>query len=136
LALRYSIYHLLILSPKSIKDASIPARGISGQTYKGAIFWDTEIFMLPYYLNTDLASAKQIIQYRIDTLQGALIKAQSYGFKGAFYAWESQEDGFDACTDYNVTDVFTNRKVSTYFKDKQVHISAEIVYALKMYIDR
>src|SRR5690606_27762392 len=38
-------------------------------------------------------------------------------------------------TDHNVTDVFTNRLVRTYFKDKQVHISADIIYALKSYIE-
>lgn len=136
LALRYSIYHLLILSPKLSMNSSIPARGISGQTYKGAIFWDTEIFMLPFYLNTDLNSARSIIKYRISGLKGAKEKAKSYGYLGAFYAWESQEDGFDACTDYNVTDVFTNRPVRTYFRDKQVHISGDIVYAIKSYINR
>lgn len=136
LALRYSIYHLLILSPKFSEYTSIPARGISGQTYKGAIFWDTEIFMLPFYLNTDLKSAKSIIKYRISGLKGAKEKAKSYGYLGAFFAWESQEDGFDACTDYNVTDVFTNRPVRTYFKDKQIHISGDIVYAIESYIER
>jgi len=136
LALRYSIYHLLILAPSIYERASIPARGISGQTYKGAIFWDTEIFMLPFYLNTDINSARRIIEYRIEGLKGAKDKAKSYGYQGAFYAWESQEDGYDACTDYNVTDVFTNRNVRTYFKDKQVHISADIVYAIDQYIQR
>lgn len=136
LALRYSIYHLLLLSPNKIKNVSIPARGISGQTYKGAIFWDTEIFMLPFYLNTDLSSVKNIIQYRIHSLEAAKEKAKSYGFSGAFYAWESQENGYDACTDYNVTDVFTKRLIRTYFKDKQIHISGDIVYAIKAYVDR
>ncbi len=136
LALRYSIYHLLILAPNDYPQASIPARGISGQTYKGAIFWDTEIFMLPFYLNTDIKSARKIIEYRIHGLKGAKDKAKSYGYQGAFYAWESQEDGYDACTDYNVTDVFTNRDVRTFFRDKQVHISADIVYAIESYINR
>ena len=136
LALRYSIYHLLILAPRHSKNQSIPARGISGQTYKGAIFWDTEIFMLPFYLNTDLGSAKSILNYRIHGLKGAKDKALSYGYKGAFYAWESQEDGYDACTDYNVTDVFTNRLVRTYFKDKQIHISGDVVYAIISYMNR
>src|SRR5690606_13686294 len=102
----------------------------------GAIFWDTEIFMLPFYLNTNLKAAKNIILYRIKGLNGAKLKASYYGYKGAFFAWESQEDGHDACTDYNVTDVFTNRLIRTYFKDKQVHISADIIYALKSYILR
>jgi len=135
LALRYSIYHLLLLSPSISPCSSIPARGISGQTYKGAVFWDTEIFMLPFYLNTDIESAKSIIMYRVEALKGALLKAKEYGYRGAFYAWESQEGGYDACSDYNVTDAHTNRPVRTYFKDKQIHISADVVYAINAYIN-
>ncbi|MDF2698996.1 MAG: kojibiose phosphorylase [Haloplasmataceae bacterium] len=129
-SLRYSIYHLLILNQKHSDKVSIPARGISGQTYKGAIFWDTEMFMLPFYLNTDLQTAKNLVKYRINTLDGARRKAMEYGFRGAFYAWESQETGDDACSHFNVTDVFTNRPLRTYFRDKQVHISADIVYGI------
>jgi trehalose/maltose hydrolase-like predicted phosphorylase len=31
---------------------SIGARGLTGQAYRGHVFWDTEIFMLPFYLLT------------------------------------------------------------------------------------
>ena len=48
-ALRFSMYHLLAIVPTHTERASIPARGMSGQMYKGAIFWDTEIFMLPFF---------------------------------------------------------------------------------------
>jgi nigerose phosphorylase len=130
LALRYSIYHLQIIAPVHSNKLSIPARGLSGQTYKGAIFWDTEMFMLPFFLHTAPEIARNLINYRIKTLDGARKKAEYYGYRGAFYAWESQENGEDACSDYNVTDVFTGRPVKTYFKDKQVHISAAVVYAI------
>lgn len=129
-ALDYSIYHLLILAPKG--EYSIAARGLSGQTYKGAVFWDTEIFMLPFFLNTLPDCAKNLIKYRINTLPEARKKAESYGYGGAFYAWESQ-DGYDACSDFNVTDVFTHRPVRTYFKDKQIHVSADVAYAVLQY---
>ncbi len=129
-ALRYSIYHLIIISQQHSDKVSIPARGISGQTYKGAVFWDTEMFMLPYYLLTDLKTALNLVKYRIHTLDGARRKAKEYGYRGAFYAWESQETGDDACTHFNVTDVFTHRPMRTYFRDKQIHISADIVYAI------
>ena len=129
LAVDYSLYQLLCYAPK-VDGQSIGARGLSGQTYKGAVFWDTEMFMLPFYLETDVEVAKRLVRYRIDTLQGALDKAQHYGYEGAFYAWESQEGGIDACSDFNVTDVFTNRPVRTYFKDKQIHISADVAVAL------
>ncbi len=132
-ALDYSVYHLLILAPKG--EYSIAARGLSGQTYKGAVFWDTEIFMLPFYLTVLPDCAENLIKYRINTLPQAMEKAKSYGYGGAFYAWESQ-DGYDACSDFNVTDVFTHRPVRTYFKDKQIHISADVAYAVLNYYSR
>ncbi|MDR0707182.1 MAG: beta-phosphoglucomutase [Treponema sp.] len=133
--LRYSLYHLQCIAPRHGKALSIPARGLSGQTYKGAVFWDTEMFIAPYFLATEPELAAQFIRYRIRTLPGAKRKAAEYGFRGAFYAWESQESGDDACSDFNVTDVFTGRPVRTYFRDKQIHISADIVWAVKRYID-
>lgn len=129
-ALRFSIYHLLAIAPTHSDQVSIPARGLSGQVYKGAIFWDTEIFMLPFFSCTFPSIARNLLMYRYHTLDGARRKAQEYGYRGAFYAWESQDTGDDGCTLFNVTDVFTNRPMRTYFRDKQVHISADIVYAI------
>lgn len=132
-ALRYSIYQLYLAAPVHTDSLSIPARGLSGQTYKGAIFWDTEMFMLPFFLYTNPALAKNLVKYRCHTLGGARRKAAEYGYRGAFYAWESQETGDDACTHFNVTDVFTGRPMRTYFRDKQVHISADVVYGIWQY---
>lgn len=132
-ALRYSIYHLLAIAPTHSDKVSIPARGLSGQVYKGAIFWDTEMFMLPFFNLTDEAAARNLVMYRFHTLDGARRKAREYGYRGAFYAWESQETGDDACTLFNVTDVFTNRPMRTYFRDKQIHISADAVYGIWKY---
>jgi kojibiose phosphorylase/nigerose phosphorylase len=134
-AMLYSLYHLNIAAPRHKDNLSIPARALSGQTYKGAIFWDSELFMLDYFLYTQPEVARSLVKYRIDTLGGALEKAKHYGFEGAFYAWESQEGGFDACSDHNVTDVFTGRPVRTYFKDKQLHISSAVVWAIMHYYD-
>lgn len=134
-ALNYSCYHLNSIAPRFSDSLSIAARGLSGQTYKGAVFWDTEMFILDFLLMTDPKVARNVMKYRIDTLEGAKEKAKSYGYDGAFYAWESQEGGFDACSDYNVTDVFTKRPMRTYFRDKQIHISAAIVYGIGRYID-
>lgn len=133
-ALRYSIYQLLIISPTHSSHMSIPARGLSGQVYKGAIFWDTEMFMLPFFIYTNPEFARNLLMYRYHTLDGARRKAKEYGFTGAFYAWESQETGDDACTHFNITDVFTGRPMRTYFRDKQIHISADIAHAIWQYV--
>ena len=134
-ALNYSIYHLHCIAPRHSKELSIAARGLSGQTYKGAVFWDTEMFMLDFFLFTEPEVAKTLLKYRITTLEGAKKKAKSYGYQGAFYAWESQEGGYDACSDYNVTDVFTGRQMRTFFKDKQIHISAAVAYGIMRYVN-
>ncbi len=131
--LRYSIYHLLILGNAKYKT-SIPARGVSGQTYKGAIFWDTEIFLLPFFSYTHPAVARGFLEYRIKTLPGAIAKAKEFGYEGAFYAWESQDSGLEACSKYNVTDPITKEPIRTYFNEKQIHLSADIIYALEEYI--
>ncbi len=134
-ALNYALYHMNCIGPRNMKSMSIPARGLSGQVYKGAVFWDTEMFMVDYFAYTQPEVAKTLIRYRIDTIGGARQKAKEYGLNGAYYAWESQEGGYEACSDYNVTDVFTKRPMRTYFRDKQYHVSAAVVYAIMKYID-
>lgn len=135
-ALRYSLYQLQLAAPRHSDRVSIPARALSGQVYKGAVFWDTEMFMTPVFTLTDPKVARNLIMYRYHTLCGAREKANEYGFRGAFYAWEGQERGNDACTHFNVTDVFTDRPMRTYFRDKQIHINADIVYAILKYYEQ
>ena len=132
-AIRYSLYHLCSIVPRNTDSCGIPARGLSGQVYKGAAFWDTEMFMLPFFNFTNPAFAKNLVNYRLNTIGGALRKAKEFGYEGAFYAWESQETGDDACTLFNVDDIFTGRPMRTYFKDKQIHVSADMVYGLWEY---
>jgi nigerose phosphorylase len=134
-ALRYSIFQLLIVAPVNGSANSIPARALSGQVYKGAIFWDTEMFMFPFFLYTYPEKAVELMRYRIKTLNGARRKArtESIGFDGAFYAWESQDDGDDACTYFNIGDPNTGRDLRTHFRDKQVHISGDVAIAMWEY---
>ena len=135
LGLHASQYHLNSIAPRHAGNMSIPARGLSGQTYKGAVFWDSEMFLFPMFVHTQPDIARSLLRYRIETLPGAMKKAKEYGFRGAFYAWESQEGGEEGCTNFNVVDVFTHRPVRTYFRDKQIHISGDVAYALNSYTE-
>lgn len=134
-AVLYSAYLLYSSAPEHTDRVAIPARGLSGQVYKGAMFWDTEIYMLPMFAFCDPKIARNLVMYRVKNLQGAYEKASEYGYEGAFYPWESQETGRDGCTHYNLTDIFTGRKMRTYFRDKQIHISADVVYGLWKYMN-
>ncbi|MBI5425368.1 MAG: glycoside hydrolase family 65 protein [Opitutae bacterium] len=135
LALRYSLLQLLMVAPVAGSANSIPARALSGQVYKGAIFWDTEMFMFPFFLHTYPEKAVELLRYRIKTLDGARRKAatEGPGYRGAFYAWESQDTGDDACTYFNIGDPITGRELRTHFRDKQVHISGDVAIALWQY---
>jgi len=134
-ALRYSLLQLLMVAPVPGSANSIPARALSGQVYKGAIFWDTELFMFPFFLHTQPETAIELMRYRIRTLDGARRKARTEGpgYRGAFYAWESQETGDDACAYCNVGDPVTGRDLRTHFRDKQVHISGDVAMAMWEY---
>jgi trehalose/maltose hydrolase-like predicted phosphorylase len=134
LGIRNCIYHLISSRPYA-DHQSISTRGLSGQGCKGSICWDTDIFMLPFFLNTDPESARKIVMYRALTLEGAKRKASKYGYTGAFFAWESQDSGDEACSDYNITDALTKAPIRTYFNQKQIHISADVVFAFDQYIE-
>ncbi len=98
-ALRFAAYHLIAAVNPEDEHVSIGARGLTGEAYKGHVFWDTELFMLPFYLLTDPAAARALLMYRFHTLPAARRKAARLGYRGALYAWESTDTGEEATPD-------------------------------------
>ncbi|MFZ0624146.1 MAG: glycoside hydrolase family 65 protein, partial [Pseudolabrys sp.] len=94
-ALRFAIYHLLSAVNPQDDRVSIGARGLSGSAYKGHVFWDTDIFMLPFFILTYPEAARALVMYRYHALAAARAKAVRLGYRGAFYAWESADSGDD-----------------------------------------
>ena len=92
--LRLHIYHLLSsVSPFNEKlDASITARGLHGEAYRGHIFWD-ELFILPLYDLHLPHVAKSMLMYRYRRLNEAKKYAATHGYQGAMYPWQSGSDG-------------------------------------------
>ena len=77
LAIRFAQYHLHVMTPAHDERMNIGAKGMSGEGYKGHTFWDTEIFMLPYFSFTHPEIAKSLVTYRYLGLDGAHKKAAS-----------------------------------------------------------
>jgi len=94
-ALRFAAYHLLSAADPTDDRVSIGARGMTGDAYSGHAFWDTEIYMLPFFALTWPEAARALLMYRHHTLTAAKAKAARYGARGAFYAWESADTGED-----------------------------------------
>ncbi len=132
-ALRFNLYHLLIAAPHRDGRVSIGAKSLSGFGYRGHVFWDTEIFMLPFFTCTRPEIARNLLTYRYHTLPGARRKAQANGFPGAQYPWESADTG-DEVTPTWVPDAHDRtRLIRIWTGDIQIHVSADIAYAVWQY---
>ena len=96
--LRYSIFQLLQAYRPGDSRLNIGAKFLSGDHYSGHYFWDTENFIFPFYLLTLPDYARHMLEFRVNNLPGAKIKAREHKFKGAFYPWEACPfDGRENC---------------------------------------
>ena len=130
-ALRFALYHLNGAADPDDESISIGARALTGSDYLGHVFWDTEIFLLPFYTLTWPEAARALLMYRFHTLDGARAKAVRMGWRGALYAWESADSGAEATPEQVVG---PDRKVVEVLSDKQEqHISADVAYAVWQY---
>ncbi|MCL5962152.1 MAG: hypothetical protein M1358_23025, partial [Chloroflexi bacterium] len=81
--LRFAIYHLVSAANPEDERISIGARALTGESYKGHVFWDTEIYVLPFYTFTYPSAARALLMYRYHTLPAAQEKAHNLGYRGA-----------------------------------------------------
>lgn len=59
------------------------ARGQLDADYEGHNFWDTEIWMLPVVTQMHNGWSKELFNYRLSHIQGAIYNANRTGFLGA-----------------------------------------------------
>jgi trehalose/maltose hydrolase-like predicted phosphorylase len=130
-ALRFATYHLIAAANPADEHASIGARGLTGEAYRGHVFWDTEIYMLPFYVFTDPPAARALLMYRYHTLDAARRKAKAHGYRGALYAWESADTGDETTPRTVVTP--EGQVVSFLTGEREHHTSADIAYAVWQY---
>ncbi len=132
LALRYSLYGLLCAGPRQDLGTSIPAKSLVGFGYRGHVFWDTDIFVLPFFIYTRPKIARNLLMYRYHTLQGAREKARANGYEGAMYAWESAGDGHESTPRW-VGAADTGELIRIWPGDIEHHITADVAYAVMQY---
>jgi beta-phosphoglucomutase len=133
LAVRYNLFQLLICAPRHDDKVSIPAKTLSGFGYRGHVFWDTEIFILPFFTFTQPALARNMLSYRHHSLPGARRKAAHYGYKGAMYPWESADTGDEVTPRWLPPNDPYGDDIRIWCRDREIHISADIVYAVWYY---
>jgi kojibiose phosphorylase len=127
----FAIYHLISAGNHRDERVSIAARALTGPVYKGHIFWDSEIFMLPFFVFTHPPTARAMLMYRYHTLPGARARAKEQGCEGALYAWESTITGEDMTPTFAVGR--KGKVVPIVCGRLEQHISADVAYGVWYY---
>ena len=128
---RFAAYHLISAANPDDDRVSVAARGLTGDSYAGHVFWDTEIFLLPFYVLTWPEAARAMLMYRYHTLPPAREKARRLGYSGALYAWESTDTGEETTPDH--AHLPHGEKVAILNGSIEQHISADVAYAVWQY---
>lgn len=119
IALRYNLYQLLQSVGKD-QYSNVAAKGLSGEGYEGHFFWDTEMYMQPFFTLTQPEIAKNLIEYRYNILDAARENAAILGHeKGALFPWRT----------------IMGKECSGYFPSgsAQYHINGDVSYSVVAY---
>ncbi|PLX79769.1 MAG: family 65 glycosyl hydrolase [Desulfuromonas sp.] len=119
-ALRWNLFQILQACGRA-EGVGVPAKGLSGQTYEGHYFWDTEIYLLPFLTYTAPRIARNLLKFRHSMLDKARLRATEVNQKGALFPWRT----------------INGDEASAYYAagTAQYHINADIVFALKKYVE-
>jgi len=132
-ALDYALYHLHIMTPEHDERSSIAAKALTGEGYKGHVFWDTEVFLLPFHLFTAPAIARQLLRYRWHNLPGAREKARRNGWQGALFPWESARRGEEETPEFAAINIRTGVRQKVASALAEHHLVADIAWAVIAY---
>ena len=119
LSLHFSQYGLL-QSAGLDGVSNIGAKGLSGEGYEGHYFWDTEMYMLPFFSLTQPEVARKLLGYRYHILDQARENAVKMGHpKGALFPWRT----------------INGKECSYYYPSggAQYHIIGDITYGIIQY---
>lgn len=128
LGLRYNLYQLRINASAHDSRYSIAAKGLTGFGYRGHIFHDTEIFMLPFFSYVLPDIARNLLLYRYHLLPAARAKAARSGCEGAQYPWESALNG-EEMTPPAIVHPETGELIAVLNGSLELHITASISHA-------
>lgn len=119
-AVRWTLFQIFQAATQ-LEDASIPAKGLTGQAYDGHYFWDTEIYLLPFLARVLPDKAREILMHRYRMLDAARHRAAELSQRGALFPWRT----------------ITGEEASAYFLagTAQYHINADVTYAIRTYVE-
>lgn len=119
-AIRFSLFQMYQSSAR-VEGAGVPSKGLTGVGYDGHYFWDMEIYLMPFLIYTSPIIAESLLKFRYSMLDKARKYAKRLNQKGAMFPWRT----------------INGEEASAYYAagTAQYHINADIVYALKKYVN-
>jgi len=131
-SLRFNIFHLIQSVNPYDERVSVAAKALHGEGYRGHVFWDMEIFMLPFYIYTDPKAARSLLMYRYHTLNAARKNARINDYRGAQFPWESADTG-EEVTPKELGDPIKGYRVKIWTGEEQHHIVTDVAYGTDHY---
>ena len=118
-AVRYNLFSLAQASART-DGLGVPAKGVTGSGYEGHYFWDTEIYVIPFLTYTQPEVARNVLHFRSLMLPAARERAREMAHSGAMFPWRT----------------INGEEASAYYAagSAQVHIDADVAYALMKYV--
>lgn len=133
-SLCFAQYHLFGMTPFDTAEFSVGSKALTGEGYKGHVFWDTDLFVMPFFTSTFPEAARNLLKYRYYGLDGAREKARDYGYQGALYPWETADkDGREVTPLYAALNIHTGVAAKVWSGIKEHHITSDIIYAVWSY---
>jgi trehalose/maltose hydrolase-like predicted phosphorylase len=131
-AIRFALFHLMA-SVADSDEAPVGARGLTGPGYRGHVFWDSDVFVLPFVAATYPRSARAMLEYRIRRLPAAREAAVAAGCAGARFPWESARTGVDVTP--RLGRDHTGRAQAIRTGQQEEHVVADVAWAAACYLD-
>jgi trehalose/maltose hydrolase-like predicted phosphorylase len=131
-AIRFALFHLMA-SVADEGEAGVGARGLSGPAYSGHVFWDSDVFVLPFLAATHPEAARAMLEYRVRRLPAAREAARGLGRAGARFAWESAADGRDVTP--ASARLATGELVPIRTGELEEHIVGDVAWAAACYLE-
>ena len=119
-AVRFNLFTLAQASARSDQQG-VSAKGVTGSGYEGHYFWDTEVYVVPFLTYTLPDVARNTLNFRTQMLDSARARAKEMAQNGALFPWRT----------------INGEEASAYYAagTAQVHIDADIAWALTKYVD-
>jgi trehalose/maltose hydrolase-like predicted phosphorylase len=131
-AVRLALFTLMA-NVRDHGEAAVGARGLTGPGYRGHVFWDGEVFVLPFLAATHPPAARAMLEYRLRRLPQALTAARELEREGARFPWESAATGEDVTP--RLARLPDGQVVPIRTGELEEHITADVAWAAACYLD-